>query len=67
MTTQELQAWQKYLVGKKCQFHPDRKLKMGKWGLWCGSRAEDGSWCIGQQFPDKEWLDNYRKENANDN
>jgi len=47
MTRKDLEEWQKYIVGKPCQDHPDRIVKMGKFGLWCGAKDELGTWCHG--------------------
>ena len=61
MTTQELDAWQEYLVGKPCPKHPHTIIKNGKFGLWCGNKTELRTWCDGG-FPTKEFLESLRKE-----
>ena len=61
MTRGELDAWQKYLLGKSCPNHPNSIIKKGKYGLWCGNKNDYGSWCDGG-WADDEWLDNYRKQ-----
>jgi len=62
----EMEAWQKYLIGKQCPRHPDKIVKDGYWGLWCGAKTELGTWCD-CGWPTNEWLLNFRKENNEHN
>jgi hypothetical protein len=57
----ELLAWQDYLVGKPCPFHPKSKIRNATYGLWCGNKNEWGTGCNGGN-PTEEFLTNLRKE-----
>lgn len=61
-TQKELDAWAKYEIGKPCLKHPDRIMKKGKYGPWCGGKDELGNWCDGG-WPTDEFIINLRKEN----
>lgn len=59
-TKQEIEEWEKHLVGKECPIHSNMKIKNGKFGLWCGTKTSFG-WCNGG-WPTEEFISNLRKE-----
>lgn len=61
LTREELEAWDKHILGKPCPRHPERLLKRGKFGTWCGQRMSDGTWCSGG-WPTDEWLAEFRNK-----
>lgn len=52
----ELEAWWEYSVNKPCPKHPNKLIKKGKWGNYCGEKDELGRWCGGESFPTKEFI-----------
>ena len=58
LTRQDIDNWVKYLTNKPCPIHPNKTIKNGKWGLWCGEKDEFGRWCDGGSIN----LDLIRKE-----
>lgn len=61
MTEKELEQWCNHLIGKACPKHPNRIIKEGRYGLWCGAKDEMDRWCDGGS-PTKEFLASIRKE-----
>jgi len=62
ITRDELDAWEKYIIGKPCPKHPNSLVKKGKYGTWCGNRTNLGSWCD-CGWPTEEFIINHRKSN----
>ena len=60
MNESELNQWTKHIIGKPCPYHPNRVVKDGKWGIWCGGKDELGRWC--SPDPTREFLELIRKE-----
>ncbi len=58
----ELEEWEKYILHKPCPIHPNKLIKSGRWGNWCGEKDNLGRYCDGG-FPTDEWINNLRKEN----
>lgn len=60
ISRQELEAWEKYIIGKPCAKHPNRLIRQGNYGLFCGAKTPLGTWCSGH-WPTDEWLAEFRK------
>ena len=62
-TSEEAEAYGKWLIGRKCPIHPTRIVQPSKYSVcWCGAKEFNGYCTCGS--PTQEFLNQYRLQKA---